>query len=60
MNINENARYSILTKGFKDTIKIIESIGSKSETIHEYCGFGDLILTSTIYYSKYHKQVRFR
>ena len=38
MKINENARYSILTKGFKDTIKIIESVGGKSQTAHEYCG----------------------
>lgn len=54
MNINENARYSILTKSFKDTIKIIESIGGFSETVHEYCGFGDLILTSTSPESRNH------
>lgn len=54
MNINENARYSILTKSFKDTIKIIEAIGGVSETVHEYCGFGDLILTSTSYESRNH------
>lgn len=54
MNINENARYSILTKSFKDTIKIIEAIGGISETVHEYCGFGDLILTSTSYESRNH------
>lgn len=54
MNINENARYSILTKGFKDTIKIIESFGGVSDTAHEYCGFGDLILTSTSSESRNH------
>lgn len=54
MNINENARYSILTKSFKDTIKIIESIGGVSDTVHEYCGFGDLILTSTSSESRNH------
>jgi glycerol-3-phosphate dehydrogenase (NAD(P)+) len=54
MNINENARYGILTKGFKDTIKIIEAVGGKSETVHEYCGFGDLILTSTSSESRNH------
>lgn len=54
MNINENARYSILTKSFKDTIKIIEAIGGVLETVHEYCGFGDLILTSTSYESRNH------
>lgn len=54
MNINENARFSILTKSFKDTIKIIEAIGGDSNTVHEYCGFGDLILTSTSFESRNH------
>lgn len=54
MNINENARYSILTKGFQDTIEIIEAIGGKSETAREYCGFGDLIMTSTSNESRNH------
>lgn len=54
MNINENARYSILTKSFKDTIKIIEAVGGVSDTVHEYCGFGDLILTSTSSESRNH------
>jgi glycerol-3-phosphate dehydrogenase (NAD(P)+) len=54
MNINENARYGILTKSFKDTITIIEAFGGVSETAHEYCGFGDLILTSTSSESRNH------
>lgn len=54
MNINENARYSILTKSFKDTIRIIEAVGGVSDTVHEYCGFGDLILTSTSSESRNH------
>ena len=54
MNINENARYSILTRGFIDTIRIIESFGGNSATAHEYCGFGDLILTSTSFESRNH------
>lgn len=54
MNINENARYSILTRGFIDTIRIIESAGGDSKTAHEYCGFGDLILTSTSSESRNH------
>ena len=54
MNINENARYGILTKSFKDTITIIEAYGGVSETAHEYCGFGDLILTSTSSESRNH------
>lgn len=54
MNINENARFAVLTKGFKDTINIVESFGGKSESVHEYCGFGDLIMTSTSHESRNH------
>lgn len=54
ININENARFAVLTKGFNDTITIIKAIGGESETVHEYCGFGDLILTSTSRESRNH------
>ena len=54
MNINENARYGILTESYKDTVKIIEAFGGVSQTAHEYCGFGDLILTSTSSESRNH------
>lgn len=54
MNINENARYGILTKGFNDTIKIIKIFGGKEDTAKEYCGFGDLMLTSTSSESRNH------
>ena len=47
MNVNENARYAILTIGFEETIKIVEAIGGNPSTVKEYCGFGDLVLTST-------------
>ena len=40
------------TKLFK--VKIIESVGGFSDTVHEYCGFGDLILTSTSSESRNH------
>ena len=54
MNVNENARYGVLTKGFDETIKIIESIGGVKSTAGEYCGFGDLVLTSTSFESRNH------
>lgn len=54
MNVNENARYGVLTKGFEDTIKIIESVGGVRSTAGEYCGFGDLVLTSTSFESRNH------
>ena len=54
MDINENARYGVLTKGFNDTVKIIRSIGGLESTATEYCGFGDLVLTSTSLESRNH------
>lgn len=47
MNINENARYAVLTKGFNETQKIVKAFGGDPSTVKEYCGFGDLVLTST-------------
>ena len=54
MDINENARYVVLTKGFDETIKIIRTIGGNPSTAGEYCGFGDLVLTSTSLESRNH------
>lgn len=54
MNINENARYGVLTKGFCETKDIIKSIGGEESTVSEYCGFGDLVLTSTSMESRNH------
>ena len=54
MNINENARYGVLTKGFEETMNIIKTIGGDVATACEYCGFGDLVLTSTSFESRNH------
>lgn len=54
MNINENARFGVLTKGFEDTKNIIKNIGGHESTAGEYCGFGDLVLTSTSLESRNH------
>ena len=54
MNLNDNARYAILTKGFNETKDIIKSLGGKIETVDDYCGFGDLVLTSTSRESRNH------
>lgn len=54
MNVNENARYGVLTKGFNETVKIVESVGGCKSTANEYCGFGDLVLTSTSFESRNH------
>lgn len=54
MNINENARFAVLTKGFEETKIIIKNIGGQESTASEYCGFGDLVLTSTSLESRNH------
>lgn len=54
MDINENARYGVLTKGFEELTDIIAKIGGEKSTSREYCGFGDLVLTSTSLESRNH------
>ena len=54
MKINENARFGILTHGLNDTIKIVEAVGGSPETVLDYCGFGDLMLTSMSTESRNH------
>ncbi|PKL66260.1 MAG: glycerol-3-phosphate dehydrogenase [Methanobacteriales archaeon HGW-Methanobacteriales-1] len=54
MNINDNARYAVLTKGFNETKDIIGAMGGKRLTVDDYCGFGDLVLTSTSRESRNH------
>ena len=54
MNLNDNARYAVLTKGYNETKDIIEGIGGRRETVDDYCGFGDLVLTATSRESRNH------
>lgn len=54
MNINDNARYAILTKGFNETKEIITKLGGDRDTVNGYCGFGDMVLTSTSRESRNH------
>lgn len=54
MNINENGRYAVLTKGFMEMKNIIEALGGKRETVDKFCGFGDLVLTATTRESRNH------
>ena len=54
MEINENARYAILNRGFNDTKNIILNIGGLKSTVDKYCGFGDIVLTSTSKESRNH------
>lgn len=47
MNINDNAKYAVLTRSFNETKEIVAKIGGDPKTVDKYCGFGDLVLTST-------------
>jgi len=47
ININDNAKYAVLTKGFNETKEIVAKIGGDPKTVDTYCGFGDLVLTAT-------------
>ena len=54
MNLNDNARYAVLTKGFNETKDLIEALGGSRDTVNDYCGFGDVVLTSTSGESRNH------
>jgi len=54
MDINDNARFAVLTKGFMETKEIIKSSGGKSSTVDSYCGFGDIVTASTLSVSRNH------
>lgn len=47
IGINENAKYALLTKGFYETKAIVKAIGGNPSTVNQYCGIGDILLTST-------------
>ncbi|KZX17307.1 NAD(P)H-dependent glycerol-3-phosphate dehydrogenase [Methanobrevibacter filiformis] len=54
MNINENARFAILNKGFNESKEFISKIGGKKSTLDNLCGFGDFVLTSISQESRNH------
>jgi glycerol-3-phosphate dehydrogenase (NAD(P)+) len=41
-----NLRFLILTKAFKEMRKILQAFGGKSDTLFNYCGYGDFTLTA--------------
>ena len=54
MKINDNARFSVFTKTYKETKDLIEKFGGKRDTVDDYCGFGDIITASTLNVSRNH------
>lgn len=54
LNVSDSAKFAILNKGFVETKKIIEKLGGNSDTIFDYCGFGDIVTASTLSVSRNH------
>ena len=54
MNLNENARFAVLNKSFRETKEIVTRLGGKPETVDGFCGLGDMVLTSTSNQSRNH------
>lgn len=54
MKINDNARFSVFTKTYKETKDLIEKFGGNRNTVDDYCGFGDIITASTLNVSRNH------
>lgn len=54
MKINDNARFSVFTKTYKETKNLIERFGGNPSTVDDYCGFGDIITASTLNVSRNH------
>ena len=54
MKINENAKFAVLNKGFNEIKEIVTALGGVPETVDNYCGFGDIILTATSDKSRNH------
>ena len=54
MKVNDNARFSVFTKTYKETKELIEKFGGNPKTVDDYCGFGDIITASTLNVSRNH------
>lgn len=54
MNLNENARFAVLNKGFQENKEIITQLGGDPNTVDGYCGLGDMALTSISSQSRNH------
>lgn len=54
LNLNENARFAVLNKSFKETKRIVTKLGGNPDTVDSYCGLGDMTLTSISSQSRNH------
>lgn len=54
MDLNDNAKFALFTKSFKETKELISALGGKTDTVNDYCGFGDIVTASTLSVSRNH------
>lgn len=47
LGFGENARAALITRGIRETIKVVEILGGKTETAYGLSGIGDLIVTAS-------------
>ena len=47
LGLGENARAALITRGIRETIKIVEILGGNTETAYGLSGIGDLIVTAS-------------
>ncbi len=47
LGLGENARAALITRGIRETIKVVEILGGKTETAYGLSGIGDLIVTAS-------------
>ncbi len=47
LGLGENARAALITRGIRETIKVVEILGGKIDTAYGLSGIGDLIVTAS-------------
>lgn len=47
LGLGENARAALITRGIRETIKVVEVLGGNKETAYGLSGIGDLIVTAS-------------
>lgn len=47
LGLGENARAALITRGIRETVKVVEIMGGKKETAYGLSGIGDLIVTAS-------------
>ena len=45
LNLGQNARNALITRGFAEMLRFGEALGGRAETLNGLCGLGDLVLT---------------